>query len=280
MQRRFAKATRNAGLEATVSARALMARAPSRADFAQLGMSPHRGRSTVRPSSRWSTTVSGSVGATFQDGWNAPAVIVAGRRAPRHRRSGRPPPVASAGSSGRTCAHGGTSRHRRQRAHRAVASRRHGAHPPCRPLVVQAFGAHSTRASRARSSPPAVRRHRRGAAAAGHGRHRARQLCRGRHPAVGGGARRRSWPSTAGRVAGSCIVRVLVLLAAVGMWRLRRWGWALMISLVGLSLVLDITMWFEQRRPGRAPRAVPAHGPRRGQRLLPQLRRRSRRRSA
>ena len=36
---------------------------------------------------------------------------------------------------------------------------------------------------------------------------------------------------------------MLVVLAAAGMWRLRPWGIALMISLVGLSLVVDLTIW-------------------------------------
>ena len=179
MQRRFAKATRKAGLEATVSARALMARAPSRADFAQLGMRPHRGRSTVRPSSRWSTTVSGSVGATFQDGWNAPVVIRADR-APPHRRCGRPPRVGSAGSSGHTCAHGGTS-----------------------PLACRGrrwFGAHSQRGTDDPSLADG-----RSVSSSSHCSSWARSpsrsctyLCE-HHPALGGRLSAGCWPSTAGR---------------------------------------------------------------------------------
>jgi len=44
---------------------------------------------------------------------------------------------------------------------------------------------------------------------------------------------------------------VLVVLAAAGMWRLQRWGWALMILLVAMSLVLDLSMWY---RAGEADR--------------------------
>jgi hypothetical protein len=44
---------------------------------------------------------------------------------------------------------------------------------------------------------------------------------------------------------------LLVVLAAVGMWRLRPWGLALMISLVGLALVLDIATWSSQRDQDR-----------------------------
>jgi hypothetical protein len=39
---------------------------------------------------------------------------------------------------------------------------------------------------------------------------------------------------------------LLVVVAAVSMWYLRPWGLALMISLVGLSLVLDIVTWAGQ----------------------------------
>ena len=39
-------------------------------------------------------------------------------------------------------------------------------------------------------------------------------------------------------------IAMLVLLAAIGMWRLKRWGWALMISMVGLSLAIDVAIWF------------------------------------
>lgn len=45
---------------------------------------------------------------------------------------------------------------------------------------------------------------------------------------------------------GIAIFGVLVAVAAVGMWKLRRWGWALMITLVALSLVLDISTWARQ----------------------------------
>ena len=37
---------------------------------------------------------------------------------------------------------------------------------------------------------------------------------------------------------------VAVVVAVVGMWRLERWGWALMVSLVGLSLLLDLLTWW------------------------------------
>jgi hypothetical protein len=36
----------------------------------------------------------------------------------------------------------------------------------------------------------------------------------------------------------------LVVVAAVGMWRLRYWGWALMLALVGLALLLDLVTWW------------------------------------
>ncbi len=38
---------------------------------------------------------------------------------------------------------------------------------------------------------------------------------------------------------------VLVLVAVAGMWRLRWWGWALMVALVGLSLLLDLINWWK-----------------------------------
>jgi hypothetical protein len=47
------------------------------------------------------------------------------------------------------------------------------------------------------------------------------------------------------------VMAFLVILAAVGMWRLERWGWALMISMVGLSLAFDITVWFRDPSEGR-----------------------------
>lgn len=37
---------------------------------------------------------------------------------------------------------------------------------------------------------------------------------------------------------------VAVLVAVVGMWRMRYWGWALMVSLVGVSLLFDLTTWW------------------------------------
>ena len=50
---------------------------------------------------------------------------------------------------------------------------------------------------------------------------------------------------------GIVLMASLVILAAIGMWRLRRWGWALMISMVGLSLAFDITVWFRNASDGR-----------------------------
>lgn len=38
---------------------------------------------------------------------------------------------------------------------------------------------------------------------------------------------------------------VLVVVAVVGMWRLRYWGWALMVSLVGASLLFDLMTWWQ-----------------------------------
>ena len=37
---------------------------------------------------------------------------------------------------------------------------------------------------------------------------------------------------------------VAVIVAVIGMWRLEHWGWALMVSLVGLSLLLDLVSWW------------------------------------
>jgi hypothetical protein len=37
---------------------------------------------------------------------------------------------------------------------------------------------------------------------------------------------------------------VLIVVAAIGLWLLRYWGWALMLSLVGFALVLDLTTWW------------------------------------
>ena len=56
-------------------------------------------RSTTRPSSRWSTAVTASVGATLYRGTER---LIA-RHAPPRRRSPRSPRGRSAGSSGRTC---------------------------------------------------------------------------------------------------------------------------------------------------------------------------------
>jgi hypothetical protein len=37
---------------------------------------------------------------------------------------------------------------------------------------------------------------------------------------------------------------VAMVVAVIGMWRLEHWGWALMVSLVGLSLLLDLLTWW------------------------------------
>jgi hypothetical protein len=37
---------------------------------------------------------------------------------------------------------------------------------------------------------------------------------------------------------------LLVVIAVIGLWRLEHWGWALMVSLVGLSLLLDLVTWW------------------------------------
>jgi hypothetical protein len=47
------------------------------------------------------------------------------------------------------------------------------------------------------------------------------------------------WARIAVAVAG-----VAVIVAVVGMWRLQHWGWALMVTLVGMSLVLDLVTWW------------------------------------
>ncbi len=39
---------------------------------------------------------------------------------------------------------------------------------------------------------------------------------------------------------------ILVAVATIGMWFLRRWGWALMIALVAISLLMDIGTWMSQ----------------------------------
>src|SRR5688572_27087793 len=68
--RRLAKDGANAGEVATVSARALIMRAPLRRSGAQGGTKPHFAVSNTRPPCRWETRTSGtgSVGATFQLG--------------------------------------------------------------------------------------------------------------------------------------------------------------------------------------------------------------------
>jgi hypothetical protein len=50
------------------------------------------------------------------------------------------------------------------------------------------------------------------------------------------------------------LVGAAALVAVVGMWRLRYWGWALMVALVGVSLVLDLTTWW--RAPAEAGLAL------------------------
>lgn len=40
------------------------------------------------------------------------------------------------------------------------------------------------------------------------------------------------------------VVGLAVIAAVIGMWRLEYWGWALMVSLVGLSLVTDLLTWW------------------------------------
>src|ERR1044071_966386 len=77
MHRRRANAGANAGEAATVSARALIMRAPARGSVAHGGTRPQRAVSTTRAAWRVElrTTGTGSVGATFQLG-PGPAVIV------------------------------------------------------------------------------------------------------------------------------------------------------------------------------------------------------------
>lgn len=36
-----------------------------------------------------------------------------------------------------------------------------------------------------------------------------------------------------------------VLVAVIGLWQLRYWGWAFMVALVGVSLVFDLTNWWQ-----------------------------------
>lgn len=50
------------------------------------------------------------------------------------------------------------------------------------------------------------------------------------------------------------LVGAAVMIAVIGMWRLRYWGWALMVALVGVSLVLDLTTWW--RAPGEVGLAL------------------------
>lgn len=40
------------------------------------------------------------------------------------------------------------------------------------------------------------------------------------------------------------LTAIALVVAVVGLWRLRPWGWALMVSLVGVSLLLDLTAWW------------------------------------
>lgn len=37
---------------------------------------------------------------------------------------------------------------------------------------------------------------------------------------------------------------IALVVAVVGLWRLRPWGWALMVSLVGVSLLLGLMAWW------------------------------------
>ncbi len=39
-------------------------------------------------------------------------------------------------------------------------------------------------------------------------------------------------------------IGVAVVVAVIGLWRMRYWGWALMVSIVGLSLLLDLVTWW------------------------------------
>ena len=68
MQRRFSNASRYAGLDARVSARALIIRAAPRVSFDHHGTRPQRRTSRRRSLSASSTACTLSVGATFHDG--------------------------------------------------------------------------------------------------------------------------------------------------------------------------------------------------------------------
>ncbi len=229
MQRRRMKATRNAGLVATVSARALMKRAPSRVDFAQLGMSPQRGRSTVRPSSRWSTTVSGSVGATFQEGWKAsgsPSVLVLVRTSASKIR---------ATSSGGVC--WVMRPHMREWWHESGARDTSG--PPSRVVWGTLTDVQPVPASPRRPfGVIVVALLQLGTVVVALGSYLA-GIDLPWEGSLSDLLAEHGWARIA-----IGLIAVLVLVAAVGMWRLRRWGWALMISLVGLSLATDLTIWF------------------------------------
>ena len=207
------------GSMATVSARALMWRAPSLACFAQLGMRPQRGRSTLRPSSRCSTTVKGSVGATFQDGWNSPL------SESRTSASKIRPPlrVRSAASSGHTCCQWWHD-------HAALAPYRD--RRVCCTLPRWNLRPHL---------------------AADHSGSSSSRCCSWARSASRWSATSRTyvlpWESVASALlaehawarVGVVVFGILVVVAAIGMWRLQRWGWALMITLVATSLVLDLT---------------------------------------
>jgi hypothetical protein len=38
---------------------------------------------------------------------------------------------------------------------------------------------------------------------------------------------------------------IAIVAAVIGLWRLRYWGWALMVSIVGVSLALDLMVWWQ-----------------------------------
>src|SRR5919112_5572715 len=88
MQRFRAKASRNAALDVSVSARALNIRDPTFAASAQCGIRPHRYAAIARRSSRWTTTWASSVGATL-------------KRAPRSSPSGSAAKISASSDAGR-----------------------------------------------------------------------------------------------------------------------------------------------------------------------------------